>query len=79
VPRKLRDEARGVKPDRAGRVRARTVHHYRIADDRTVTDWLGRHEVWRARSFVMGTLGGFPNPPATLRCRQSRQAPHAFA
>jgi hypothetical protein len=25
----------------------------------------------------MGTLKGFPNPPATLRCRQSRQAPHA--
>ena len=26
----------------------------------------------------MGTLKGFPFPPATLRCRQSRQAPHAF-
>ena len=29
-------------------------------------------------AFVdMGTLEGFPNPPATLRCRRSRQAPHA--
>ena len=27
----------------------------------------------------MGTLGGFPYPPATLRCRRSRQAPHAAA
>ena len=27
---------------------------------------------------VMGTLGGFPCPPATLRCRQSRQTPHAY-
>ncbi len=25
----------------------------------------------------METLGGFPNLPATLRCRRSRQAPHA--
>jgi hypothetical protein len=27
--------------------------------------------------FEMGTLGGFPNPPAPLRSRQSRLAPHA--
>jgi len=26
----------------------------------------------------MGTLKGFPNPPAMVRCRQSRQAPHAI-
>ena len=25
----------------------------------------------------MGTLGGFPYPPAMVRCRRSRQAPHA--
>jgi len=25
----------------------------------------------------MGTLEGFPNPPAKLRCQQSWQAPHA--
>ena len=25
----------------------------------------------------MGTLGGFPNPPAMLRCQLSWQAPHA--
>ena len=31
-----------------------------------------------ARILLMGTLGGCPYPPATLRCRQSRQAPHAF-
>jgi hypothetical protein len=27
----------------------------------------------------MGTLGGFPNPPAVLRCQRSWQAPHAIA
>jgi tetratricopeptide (TPR) repeat protein len=27
--------------------------------------------------FVMGTLGGSPNPPAMVRRRQSRRAPHA--
>ena len=27
----------------------------------------------------MGTLRGFPSPPAKLRCRQSRQTPHAPA
>jgi hypothetical protein len=26
----------------------------------------------------MGTLGGFPSPPAKLRCQQSWQAPHAI-
>jgi len=26
----------------------------------------------------MGTLEGFPNPPAMVRGRQSRPAPHAF-
>jgi hypothetical protein len=28
-------------------------------------------------AIVMGTLRGFPNPPATLRGRPSRPAPHA--
>src|SRR6185436_12184747 len=27
----------------------------------------------------MGTLGGFPNPPAMLRGEQSSPAPHAFS
>ena len=27
--------------------------------------------------FEMGTLKGFPYPPAMVRCRRSRQAPHA--
>ena len=27
----------------------------------------------------MGTLDGFPNPPATLRCQLSWQAPHALS
>ena len=29
------------------------------------------------RTTGMGTLGGFPNPPAKVRRRQSRRAPHA--
>src|ERR1019366_7705055 len=29
-------------------------------------------------SIAMGTLEGFPNPPAKLRCQQSWQAPHAL-
>jgi hypothetical protein len=29
-------------------------------------------------AFSMGTLKGFPNPPAMVRDRQSRSAPHAF-
>jgi FMN phosphatase YigB (HAD superfamily) len=29
-------------------------------------------------TIEMGTLGGFPNPPATLRSRRSRLAPHAI-
>ena len=32
----------------------------------------------RHLSDNMGTLSGFPCPPATLRCRQSRQAPHVI-
>src|SRR5664279_2353462 len=31
----------------------------------------------RRTSIAMGTLKGFPNPPATLRCQLSWQAPHA--
>jgi len=34
--------------------------------------WLGD------RAFAMGTLKGFPNPPAMVRRRQSRRAPHAI-
>jgi len=30
-----------------------------------------------AWSIHMGTLGGFPYPPAMVRRRQSRRAPHA--
>jgi apolipoprotein D and lipocalin family protein len=30
------------------------------------------------RTIVMGTLGGFPNPPAMVRAEQSSAAPHAF-
>jgi len=41
---------------------ARIIHHNRIADGHTVADWFGRTEVWRARSTVMGTLGGFASP-----------------
>jgi hypothetical protein len=41
---------------------ARIIHYNRIADGHTVADWLGRTEVWRARSTVMGTLGGFASP-----------------
>src|ERR1019366_6876488 len=29
-------------------------------------------------SIAMGTLEGFPNPPAKLRCQQSWQAPHSL-
>jgi hypothetical protein len=31
------------------------------------------------RAIVMGTLGGFPNPPAMVRAERSSAAPHARA
>jgi hypothetical protein len=41
----------------------------------TSQDWTVRE---LKRQFVeMGTLGGFPNPPAMVRSRRSRLAPHA--
>ena len=37
-----------------------------------LSGWLGD------RAVDMGTLKGFPNPPAMVRRRQSRRAPHAI-
>ena len=41
---------------------ARNICHNRIADGHTVATWFRRTEVRRARSSVMGTLGGFASP-----------------
>jgi len=60
-------------------VLARIIHHHRPTGGHLQTDRLMSTEEWRARSIVMETLGGFPNLPATLRCRRSRQASHAIA
>ncbi len=40
------------------------IHHDRIADGNAQTERSLHTEEWRASSIVMGTLGGFPNPPA---------------
>src|SRR6185436_8439868 len=53
----------------------------------TPSSWLGsglhpdrgRGAVAPAPAIVMGTLKGFPNPPAMLRGEQSSPAPHAIS
>ena len=40
-----------------------------------VSNWLAPRE--RVDTLEMGTLGGFPNPPAMVRGEQSSPAPHA--
>jgi peptidoglycan/LPS O-acetylase OafA/YrhL len=41
-----------------------------------VSNWLAPRE--RVDTLEMGTLGGFPNPPAMVRGEQSSPAPHAI-
>jgi Ser/Thr protein kinase RdoA (MazF antagonist) len=79
VPRVL-----GAWPDRYGTALARTFVpgiplDLRAGRRPSVCPWAVVGEIAAAiHAIEMGTLGGSPNPPATLRSRRSRLPPHAI-
>ena len=59
------------------------VHLLRLEDELGDREIVDRPQICdgvlgHGRLLTMGTLTGFPLLPAMLRCRQSRQAPHAI-